>query len=808
MKKPLTIVGLVALCFVVILGVFPALTQAQAGGSRNDAWSGEYFTNRYLSGAPALVRYDAAIDFDWGYGSPAVGFPGDNFSVRWNRDIHLTDGTYRVTARADDGVRVYVDGNLIIDQWHISSPSDHSAEIILGEGWHPFRVEYFEATQRAEVKVTWEQLEFPAPPPNAGWQGSYYANRNLTGSPVAVRQDPSIDFDWGTGAPAPGMPKDEFSVRWLGDWYFDGGTYEFTAETDDGVRLYVNRQLLLDRWRHQSATPRKTKVALPSGVHQLRMDYFEGGGEASAKLTWKKIGVGPTPPTPSVSWLGEYFANRNLQGPPVLTRIDPAIDFDWGTGSPAPEVPPDNFSVRWSGSVPLDTGKYRIRVNTDDGARVYIGNRLVIDRWQTGAAEVVVDLDVNRETYQVRVEYFEATGRALAKFSWEKIDEYVPVEPKGWLGEYFDNRDLEGLPVITRDDPEIDFDWGKGSPAPAIPTGFFSARWTQTIDLDGGTYEFRTETDDGVRLYIDNQLLIDRWKTQGLTPYAKEINITPGPHDIRMEYFEDGGDAVAKLTWRRIGSSGGSDGGSGGGSGGGGGGQDTVWLGEYFNNTGLSGKPTMNRRDYFVNFDWGSGSPAPTISDDKFSVRWTRRMFLPQGRYRFTTETDDGVRLWIDGQRLINQWHPMSRTRFVTDVSLLEGYHDIRMEYFEDTALASANLTWEKIKDEITPSAGNIVTCVAPPPASSWIKVYQLIGDNQWRDVKPSGWGAMDKAGNVRIDGLAVHLETFGNVGHPYRVEQWVAGTLINSVGNIYSGEPEFRVKGGVDNYPPWKCPY
>jgi beta-glucosidase len=55
----------------------------------------------------------------------------------------------------------------------------------------------------------------------------------------------------------------------------------------------------------------------------------------------------------------EFFANKTLAGAPVLTRIDQAVNFDWGTGSPAPAVPPDEFSVRWTGKlVPAVSGKY------------------------------------------------------------------------------------------------------------------------------------------------------------------------------------------------------------------------------------------------------------------------------------------------------------------------------------------------------------------------------------------------------------------------------------------------------------------
>ena len=94
-----------------------------------------------------------------------------------------------------------------------------------------------------------------------------------------------------------------------------------------------------------------------------------------------------------------------------------------------------------------------------------------------------------------------------------------------------------------------------------------------------------------------------------------------------MEYFENVGGAVAQLSRTKL---------SGPASG-------TVWRGEYYNNKSVSGLPALVRNDSHVDFRWGNGSPAPGIKADKFSVLWTRDLYLTPGRYRFTAYTDDGV---------------------------------------------------------------------------------------------------------------------------------------------------------------------
>src|SRR5690606_35991230 len=84
-------------------------------------WKGEYFGNRNLAGAPLIVRDDADINFDWGTSAPFPGAPADNWSVRWTREMNFASGAYRFTVKVDDGVRLWVDGNLMIDQWHEST---------------------------------------------------------------------------------------------------------------------------------------------------------------------------------------------------------------------------------------------------------------------------------------------------------------------------------------------------------------------------------------------------------------------------------------------------------------------------------------------------------------------------------------------------------------------------------------------------------------------------------------------------------------------------------------------------------------
>src|SRR5690606_5009489 len=108
---------------------------------------------------------DRKLDFNWGTGSPDSRIPNDNFSARWTRTVDFGDeATYRFYAKADDGVRVWVDGERIIDEWHDSRGDvTYTADIRL-DGREEVRVEYYEREGGARVRVWWERLSDTATP--------------------------------------------------------------------------------------------------------------------------------------------------------------------------------------------------------------------------------------------------------------------------------------------------------------------------------------------------------------------------------------------------------------------------------------------------------------------------------------------------------------------------------------------------------------------------------------------------------------------------------------------------------------------
>jgi len=123
---------------------------------------------------------------------------------------------------------------------------------------------------------------------------------------------------------------------------------------------------------------------------------------------------------------------------------------------------------------------------------------------------------------------------------------------RGLKAEYFANtKDLQGKPTVTRIDPTVNFNWGRGSPGEGIGNDNFAVRWTgKVIAPTTGEYLIGTTSDDGVRLWLDGKLIIDKWTNAAGTSTAK-VKLEGGKsYDIRLEYYENTRDAAVQLGWK------------------------------------------------------------------------------------------------------------------------------------------------------------------------------------------------------------------------------------------------------------------
>ncbi len=521
------------------------------------------------------------------------------------------------------------------------------------------------------------------------WQATYWNNMSLSGTPVLQQAEPNLDWNWGTGSPGGGVNADQFSARWTRYIDTPAGPYRFYATSDDGIRLWVDDRLVIDQWNDHAVLTFTADVNLSAGHHQLRVEYYENTGLAVAKVYWEAL------ITDQNNWRGDYFNNMNLSGQPYLQRSDAAINFDWGFGSPAPGLPVDYFSVRWSRTVNIPANSnYVFTTVSDDGVRVYVDGSLLINDWtEHPARQNRANMTLTAGPHTFIVEYFEKAGSASMSFTFQPGD----APPQGFRGEYFNNRTLSGSPVMVRDDASVNFDWGYGSPGPAVPADNFSVRWTRTVNFPAGSYRFTTITDDGVRLFVNGHPLIDDWTDHPANTLSNVIYIS-GDTSLVMEYYENVGMASAKLSWQL--DSGGppptgtvlvDDADAGFVKGG-------LASGWAYANVGYNGRLTWTQNNDTPrdNYNWGRWYPA--LSPGRYEVF----VYIPE-QYASTTQ----ARYWVSHRdgftlRTINQaaysasWVSLGTYTFQGNRSDYVSLSDITYEPYLSKKLAWDAVKWER----------------------------------------------------------------------------------------------------------------
>ncbi|MEH2023054.1 PQQ-dependent sugar dehydrogenase, partial [Nostoc sp.] len=166
--------------------------------------------------------------------------------------------------------------------------------------------------------------------------------------------------------------------------------------------------------------------------------------------------------------------------------------------------------------------------------------------------------------YDIKLEYYENKSNAVSQLAWSSTSQAKQIIPQSQLysnvstptngnglkAEYYDNIDFTNLKV-TRTDPTVNFVWGAGSPDPSIGADTFSARWTGQVEAKySETYKFYTTSDDGVRLSVNGQQIINQFVDQPAAEYSGSIALVAGQkYDIKLEYYENKSNAVSQLAW-------------------------------------------------------------------------------------------------------------------------------------------------------------------------------------------------------------------------------------------------------------------
>lgn len=268
---------------------------------------GEYYLggnfNNYNS-----FRIDKSIDFNWGGSkNPIIGLSHNNFSIRWSGYVVPSyNEVYTFTTKADDGVRLYINGNLIINDWTTHGEKEQNAVVQLTAGQpYSIKLEYFQYTGSASVKLYWSSnsqrreiipknnlytaaIQKPNNGSGTGLMGKYYNGENfdkLTSSKI----DKNINLQWNYKS---GQIHNAFSIRWVGRIQpLFSDLYTFRTISDDGIRLWINGQLIIDCWHDGSDMENRGNIQLQAGqLYDIKVEYYENNKwPAEIKLYWASI---------------------------------------------------------------------------------------------------------------------------------------------------------------------------------------------------------------------------------------------------------------------------------------------------------------------------------------------------------------------------------------------------------------------------------------------------------------------------------------------------------------------------------------
>ncbi len=383
----------------------------------------------------------------------------------------------------------------------------------------------------------------------------------------------------------------------------------------------------------------------------------------------------------------------------------------------------------WSGSI-----NFRIDMRTGKDA--------------TQTYDSLGPVDVNLATGNVATSAASHTSAALGGNMGVSLDYNSPVKSRpGLNAEYWNNASMSGTPFLARVDQNVDFDWAAGSPSSGIGADNFSAKWTgYFVAPSAGTYYFGANNDDSFTLKLNAQTIYTSTGCAATVCYgAGGVSLSAGQVvPIEATYAELSGTAAAKL-WAKGPVAEGP--------------VPSAWLqtaprptsqanglvGRYYVDDGTHNFSSpgawmfMQRTDAWLNFDWAEGAPIADVPtsprNDNFMVRWSGYFTPPvTGNYTFGANSDDGVRVNVNGSQTLNEWQDQTRAdRWGGSVSLTQGVSvPITVEYFEHTGGAIMAL---KVK-------GAVDEQLVP---SSWLSPKA--------QVLPEGWSfGIDPDGDLTYD--------------------------------------------------------
>ncbi len=535
----------------------------------------------FPQGSPVHTAEYEILDLDLGLSSPHDSVNPDRFVARFTKSITVEQGGYEFSTRSDDGVRMYVDDELIIDQWNDHAATYHTAIQHLKAGTHQVVVEYYENGYDAVIQANVPQsVESPDP---VTYTYEDALEQCMAYGPQALVFNTSRDTNTLTSTNArteylsTGLQHDQgySGMQEFGPYRAHVVTYtdDYTAgnRAAVSVELSDHSQITDSSWYSTTELAGQGELASTLVNGYFHPGLHEQGSELSVRFVADgDIGNSSVQPVCLVlEPVPDDIETPELTAELVIDGYDNADDqlfFGSIDGYKTPASPLISLSPDGAQQiVGVPSGNFG-----PGGSRRYLSKS--VDRFEPVYNGIVIGNPEHYELVSVTGDNCDEGGYQLAYAVLDRPVQdahciftvnYIPNDNAAvdseWAVEYWNlpNSYLTSPPTVpsrpadaqsSEPDQNLAYDWGTNVPHPGVQADRFVVRASRTITLTDGDHTIRTLSDDGVRVYVNGSLWIDEWNDHGATAHSATNNLASGEHEIVVEYYENGYDAVLELT--------------------------------------------------------------------------------------------------------------------------------------------------------------------------------------------------------------------------------------------------------------------
>jgi len=541
----------------------------------------------------------------------------DFYAFRFNSRISVeVAGAYTFYTSSDDGSRLYVDNQLVVDNDGLHPKIEKNGVITLASGEHDVRVEYFEKNGGDKLEVRWSGpgIEKELLPDTVFVRPAVSTNP-VTNIPVDKMKFERFDGLFTSLAGLNGLVPDVtgatdafdlsvasginlYGLRYTGRLQVDvADTYTFRLASDDGARLLINGNEVINNDGQHPVIEKTAAVTLTAGLHDIVVEYFQSGGGAALQVEWAAAGQAAAAIPASLLYSSDATAADVSQAASITDgggyKVAPVWDYDlyYGLWTELPNfatltpvvtsvtsaldtsVSPvtSGYAARFKGTIELsDAGDYNFYSSSDDGSRIYVNGQLVVDNdGQHPLIERQGQVTLGAGLHDIEITFFQGFGGQGFTPSWSgpgfDKTELIPGD-----GAEADNSAADSQAALLS--PQLFFKYYEGawSVLPDFnalqasrtglinnfllsgqsPVNQYGVQFAGQVKVDvAGDYTFYVRSNDGSRLTVADQLVVDNDGRHGAIEKQGSVSLQPGVHSIVLEYFQNGGSEALQVFW-------------------------------------------------------------------------------------------------------------------------------------------------------------------------------------------------------------------------------------------------------------------